>query len=367
MLTFAEYIFVDGTDPIQRLRSKAKVINITNVKPQEEGGGSSCFLGTGVSEDFTAWNFDGSSTNQAEGSDSERVLQPACVVPDPLREDCYLVLCEVMNPDGTPHKSNKRAILRETEHTGSLSDSWWGFEQEYCLMDEKTDNILGWPDLGRHYPKPQGLFYCGVGSDEIKGREVVHEHAKACLDAGLLIYGHNAEVMIGQWEFQVGYRGIDGDPEADPLTVSDHLWLARYLLYRIGEKHGVYATLDPKPKKGDWNGSGMHTNFSDRAMRTKGKGLGMDRIENYRVALESKHLEHQKVYGEGNEARLTGQHETAHYNDFSMGTADRGASIRIPNQTKERGCGYIEDRRPAANADPYVVTNRILKTLSEVK
>ncbi len=351
MHTFAEYIWIDGTTPVQRLRSKSKVINALGDRRHVD--------------DIPAWNFDGSSTNQAEGHNSERILKPVSLKNDPLREGCFLILCEVMNPDGSPHESNKRAQLRDTvENGGAELESWWGFEQEYCLMDNKTDAMLGWPASQKHYPKPQGMFYCGVGCDEVVGREIVHEHAKACLDAGLLIYGHNAEVMLGQWEFQIGHRGFVGDPTANPLIVSDHLWLARYLLYRIGEKHGVYATLKPKPKDGDWNGSGKHTNYSDKF--TRSKKTGNDRIEDIRVAMEKMHLAHQVVYGHDNKSRLTGKHETAPFEKFTMGTADRGASIRVPNGTKEKGCGYIEDRRPAANADPYVVTNRFLQTVLKI-
>lgn len=354
MLTFAEYIWIDGTEPVQRLRSKARTVEISD----------SDYV---VLKEMPIWNFDGSSTGQAEGGDSECVLKPVTFVNNPLREDCYLVLCEVMIKDDTPHPSNKRALLRKTlENGGSDLETLWGFEQEYCFMDNKTDSILGWPASLRHYPKAQGMFYCGAGSDEVAGRDIVHDHAKACMDAGLLFYGHNAEVMLGQWEFQIGHRGFSNDPTACPLRTSDHLWLARYLLYIIGEAHGVYATLKPKPKsEGDWNGSGLHTNISDKY--TLNPETGRDRIENVKIAMEKSHLAHQKEYGHDNEKRLTGKHETAPFDKFSMGTADRGASIRIPNVTEEKGYGYIEDRRPAANADPYVVTNRILKTLLEIK
>ncbi len=350
MKGFAEYIWLDGAEPVQKLRSKTRTIEVP---------------ATLSANNFPIWNFDGSSTNQAEGGDSERLLNPACVVKDPQRPNCFLVLCEVNNPDNTHHESNKRAKLAKTLQNGGFDlDTLWGFEQEYCLMDGKTDKILGWPERERDYPKGQGPFYCGVGCDEVVGRQIVHEHAQACVDAGLLYYGHNAEVMLGQWEFQIGYRGFSDDPEANPLVASDHLWLARYLLYRIGEKYNVYATLHPKPKHGDWNGSGMHTNFSDKLTRDKSTGMG--RIEAIRVAMEKSHLEHQAQYGHGNRDRLTGLHETAPYEKFSMGQADRGASIRVPNKTQQDGCGYLEDRRPAANADPYVVTNRILKTLLKI-
>ena len=74
------------------------------------------------------------------------------------------------------------------------------------------------------------------------------------------------------------------------------------------------------------------------------------------------------VYGEYNEQRLTGLHETASIHEFSFGVSDRGASIRIPIITVEQGWkGWLEDRRPASNGDPYKIASRIVKTVSEAK
>ena len=214
---------------------------------------------------------------------------------------------------------------------------------------------LGWPKGG--YPAAQGPFYCGVGAGRVYGREIVEEHCKACEAAGLNLYGINAEVMPAQWEFQIGYRGEE-EP-SDPLTMSDHLWLARYLLLRIAEKYGVTVSFSNKPISGDWNGAGMHTNFSTKATRNKNGGL--DAINQIVKNLGELHRDHIKNYGDGLEDRLTGLHETCHLSEFKSGVSNRGASIRIPVSTHLEGCGYLEDRRPGANADPYVVSSQLLE------
>lgn len=305
---------------------------------------------------FPVWGFDGSSTYQAEGHDSDCALKPVRVVVDPIRGvPNFLVLCEVLNGDEvTPHKTNTRAELRRVLDAGAgAEEPWFGIEQEYTLF--KGSRPLGFPESG--YPAPQGPYYCGVGADEVVGRPLIEAHTKACLDAGLLLYGTNAEVMPGQWEFQIG--------TADPLTVADHLWLARWLLYRLGEDFEINASLDPKPARGDWNGAGAHTNFSTKAMRSPETGL--EAIKAACQKLGEKHAEHIACYGAGIEARLTGKHETCSYKEFRWGVANRGASIRIPRSVKEKGSGYLEDRRPCANVDPYVVTARILKTVCGIE
>ena len=344
-LSQVTYIWVDGTKPTQTLRSKMKIV------PNNKE-----LLAV---EDVPQWSFDGSSTHQAVGGNSDLILQPVCIVRDPITGNGnYLAICDVFNPDGvTPHESNKRAKLVEAmKNYGDKHDPWMGFEQEYTLFDGASP--LGWPDRG--YPAPQGPFYCGVGADEIFGRDLVERHAQACLDAGIMLYGINAEVMPGQWEFQIGYRGIEGEA-ADPLTVCDHLWLARWLLYRLGEDYGITATLHPKPVKGDWNGAGKHTNFSTKEMRDP--KTGMDTINKAIKSLEETHDEHIKVYGHELDTRLTGLHETAHISKFEAGIGDRGAAIRIPRPVATQGFGYIEDRRPGANANPYEVAYMLVKTI----
>ena len=325
----AEYIWIDGSKPTPKLRSKAKVVPIGEAPP--------------------VWGFDGSSTEQATGHFSDLLLRPVKVIPDPLhRENDVLVLCEVLNPDGGVHWSNTRAHLREVEEKYQDEEAWFGIEQEYTLFE--GNKPLGWPDRG--FPAPQGGYYCGVGNDEVFGREVVEAHADACMRAGISIVGTNAEVMPAQWEFQIG--------ALPPLEMADELWLARWLLYRIGEEFGVSATLYPKPVKGDWNGTGAHTNFSTKKMREKG---GIKVIEAAMKKLEKRHEDHIKVYGAHNEERLTGLHETSSIHDFRYGVSDRGASIRIPMATNNDGKGYLEDRRPAANMDPYQVCAILVETI----
>lgn len=347
MLSQVTYIWIDGAKPTHTLRSKLRIIEHPD--------------GPITLNDFPDWGFDGSSTYQAEGSDSDLTLKPACFVRDPLREgQHYLLLCEVMNPDGTPHPTNKRALLNELmEKGGKNFEPWVGFEQEYTLFDGQTP--LGWPERG--YPAPQGPFYCGVGADEVFGRDLVTEHTNACIKAGIMIFGINAEVMPGQWEFQIGYRGISSE-SADPVNVSDHMWLARWLLYRIGENYNISATLDPKPIKGDWNGAGQHTNFSTNEMRDP--STGKQALETAIKKLEQKHNEHIRVYGHALEERLTGDCETASINQFSWGISDRGASIRLPRSVEKEGCGYLEDRRPGANANPYDISIMLLATICDL-
>lgn len=343
-LSQVTYIWIDGSSPTQTLRSKVKIVPHDKEKLSLK--------------DLPQWNFDGSSTYQASGHDSDLILQAVCILNDPIiGARNYLALCEVLNPDGTPHESNKRAKLVDImEKVGKAKDPWIGFEQEYTLFHGQQP--LGWPERG--YPAPQGPFYCGVGADEVFGRDLVEEHAQACLDAGIMLYGTNAEVMPGQWEFQIGYRGIETE-SADPVTVSDHLWVARWLLYRLGENYDISAKLHPKPVKGDWNGAGKHTNFSTR--ETRDPKTGMAAIEKAIKALEVRHKDHIAVYGHDLEQRLTGKHETAHISQFMAGVGNRGASIRIPRPVALKGYGYLEDRRPGANANPYEVAAILVETI----
>jgi glutamine synthetase len=328
----AEYIWIDGKKPTAKLRSKTKILNAP----------------VRALEDIPEWGFDGSSTEQAEGHFSDCKLNPVSYIPDPIRgEPNILVMCEVLNPDGTPHITDTRAALRSAVEKYQKHEAWFGVEQEYTLY--RKDWPLGWPQHG--FPHPQGRYYCGVGCDEVYGRRLVEAHLRDCLKAGLEVSGINAEVMPGQWEFQIG--------PLPPLEAADQLWLARWILYRHGEDFEVYAKLDPKPMAGDWNGAGGHTNFSTKEMREEG---GIEVIKAACEKLGKFHAAHIQVYGADNDQRLTGKHETSGIHEFRYGISDRGASVRIPMATANSGKGYLEDRRPAANLDPYQVFTALLET-----
>ncbi len=332
----AMYIWIDGTEPTPLLRSKTKVL-----ADGEEPG---------------IWGFDGSSTNQAPGHASDVVLRPVKTVPDPLRGgDDILVLCECLTDDMEPHYTNTRAACVAAAEKYADFEPWFGLEQEYTFiqMDDPTAYQSsglppGFPPNG--YPAPQGPYYCGVGANRVFGRAAVDAHSQACIDAGLSIEGTNAEVLVGQWEYQIG--------ALPPVEVSDQLIIARWLLERICEDHGLEVSLHPKPVLGDWNGAGCHTNFSTRQMRE-----GYDAIIEACEALGSRADEHVANYGADIEMRLTGAHETQRYDQFSYDVSDRGASIRIPWQVQKARKGYIEDRRPNANCDPYTVTRLIVETV----
>lgn len=335
----AEYVWVDAAG---NTRSKTRTLSKSKTESVET---------------LPTWNFDGSSTDQAPGDDSEVILRPCRIFRDPFRPrsdgtDNILVMCDTYTPAGDPLPTNTRAIAQKSFEGHEDEEVWFGMEQEFTLfnLDEKTP--LGWPEGGSPI-RPQGPYYCSVGPENCYGRAVVESLYKAALYAGIEISGTNGEVMPGQQEYQVGpCVGIDA---------GDQLMMSRYILQRVCEDFQVYCTLFPKPiTEGDWNGAGMHTNVSTKKMREPG---GIDVIKNAIYKLGARHAEHIAVYGEGNDLRLTGKFETASIDQFSFGVANRGASIRIGRQTEADGYGYFEDRRPSSNCDPYIVTGKIMETI----
>ena len=331
MKIFLEYVWLDGYKPEPNLRSKVKIVEYDTVK--------NAFL----DGNFPIWNFDGSSTNQAETGNSDCILNPVRHYFKDRQSTVY-ILCEVLNPDGTPHESNKRLTIGK-----SFEDLWFGFEQEYFIYDRKNKCILGHDENNL---KPQGKYYCGVG-EYVVGRDFVEEHTNLCLNYGIDITGINAEVALGQWEYQVFSKG--------KLKGGDDLWMTRYFLYKISEKYGYRIELHPKPiNHGEWNGSGLHTNFSTDIMRNNG---GYEYFLSLFNSLGSRHEEHIKAYGSNNHLRLTGEYETQSIDKFTWGVSDRGASIRVPKETAKEWKGYLEDRRPGSNADPYKIISEIVTSL----
>ncbi|KAH7729343.1 CBN-GLN-3 protein [Aphelenchoides avenae] len=358
------YVWIDGTG--ENLRCKTRTLSFETQDPEQ----------------LPEWSFDGSSTGQANhGLESEVTLKPVAVFKDPFRlGKNKICLCETYNLDGSPTATNRRYKCAIAMNQVRDQKPWFGMEQEYTLIDADGE-VFGWPKQGE--PAPQGPYYCGVGANKVFGRDIEEAHYRACLYAGLDICGTNAEVMPGQWEFQIG--PVEG------ISMGDQLWMARFILHRVAEDFGITISLDPKPKKGNWNGAGCHTNFSTEPMRKPG---GYEYVslkvssDNIRIlALSLTPLRSSAGIttsalrtvsepllpyttassddphgGIDNEQRLTGECETASITSFSWGVANRGASIRVPTQTFKNGYGYFEDRRPSSNCDPYSVLYALVQT-----
>ena len=339
----ATYVWIDGSGEF--LRAKSRTMEGLRSQPRPE--------------DFPVWNYDGSSTGQAVTGNSDTYLKPVAVWRDPLRPAAQgdpenrLVLCETFNAALQPLASNHRHGMVEAMSLPEVrsQEPWFGMEQEYLILDE--EGPLGWPRHG--FPAPQGPYYCSVGAGRAMGRPLVEAHYKACLFAGIRLAGTNAEVCPAQWEFQVG--------PCEGVAMGDQLWMARFLLHRIGEEMGLRVSLHPKPVAGDWNGAGLHSNFSTRATRGGG-GLAVLR-RMCEEGLGPRHSEHLRLYDLGgtNRLRLSGLHETSSPERFSWGVADRQASVRIPRDVAIAGAGYLEDRRPASNADPYLISHALIASV----
>ena len=295
------------------------------------------------------WDYDGSSTEQAPGNNSEVLLRPVSFYKDPFRKGGILVMCETYNPDLTPHKTNHRANAVKIFNKAIEEEPWYGIEQEFFFMKKGTLLPASFPQDGNPYP--QGQYYCSVGASNCYQRDIMEEFYRAALYAGLKISGINAEVAPSQWEFQVG--------PCFGIEEGDHLWMARYIIQRISEKYGYDINFDPKPVKGDWNGSGCHTNYSTKKMREEN---GLKHIIEAVKKLGKHHKEMINIYGgDDNKERLSGRHETASWDKFSWGYTDRGATIRVGRKTQQQAKGYMEVRAVASNCDPYLVTSKIFE------
>jgi len=344
----AEYVWIGGHNELRCKTRTLEAVNATKV------------------EDLPTWNFDGSSTDQAPGTDSEVMIKPCAMFPDPFRPKTkgnIIVLCDCYLPDpsapggiGAPIPTNTRFGAAAIMDKVASKDPWFGIEQEYTLFEPDMVTPYGWPKGGTP-DRPQGPYYCSVGTENAYGRAVAEAHYKCCLYAGIQCSGINGEVMPGQWEYQVG--------PCLGIAAGDQLVMSRYLMQRVCEQFGIVVSYDPKPIPGDWNGAGCHTNVSTNEMRAEG-GYSVIEKAMERLGGPGKPEEHIKAYdisgGEDNKRRLTGAHETAPIDKFSWGVANRGCSVRIPRSTEKDKCGYFEDRRPASNCDPYVVTGKIMET-----
>lgn len=330
MYTKIEYVWLDGYKPEPNLRSKIKITNnvIDNIN------------------EVPIWGFDGSSTMQAEGFSSDCYLKPVRLYTHSFIKSTIKTIyafCEVVNKDGKPHETNDRSKLGNEDE-----NIWIGFEQEYFIRTGHHKQILGFDRGG--VVDPQGKYYCGVGGQMV-GRELIEEHLEYCLSLGISVEGINAEVALGQWEYQIFSKG--------KVKAGDDLWMSRYILEKFAEKRGYAIELHPKPLViGDWNGSGLHTNFSNEIMREVG---GQEYFKAIFNTFESRAKTHIDSYGSNNNLRLTGTHETQSIDKFSWGIGDRGASIRVPKIVGEEWKGYLEDRRPASNGNPY----KIIKVIDD--
>ena len=346
MTSICEYVWLDHDS---NFRSKTKII----INHDPNNG-------------FPMWNYDGSSTKQADGSNSEVFIRPVKVIADPFRQsansNAFLVLCDTWildkdkSKDGEmeylPHPDNTRvnAVKTFSQPVVMSEEPWFGLEQEFFFM--KDGAPLGMKKVSKTMQalKAQGDYYCGVGPQNVYGRNIAEHVLNNVLATDIWCTGMNFEVAPGQCEFQIFGVGIDA---------ADSLLLFRYILQRTAEIYDTKVEFHPKPVDGDWNGSGCHTNYSTNSTRMEN---GINTIKSYIALLKKKHKEHIKVYGDGNKLRLTGKHETASWEKFSHGVADRGASIRVPTKTFCEKSGYIEDRRPASNCDPYLVINKLVQT-----
>jgi len=341
MKTVLEYIWIGGNN---ELRSKIRVVDY-NIFLNE--GGNCVQVEEKLSQ--LEWNYDGSSTQQAQGNDSEITLKAVNIYPKFVRQAKYFIICETYKSNGEPAKNNNRKLANELFNKKLEEKPWFGMEQEYFIIKDSIP-------IGYLNAENQGQYYCSVGTENAFGRKIAEQHLNECIRFGINISGINAEVAPGQWEFQIG--------PCEGINSGDEMIFARYLLIKIAEKEGYSINFEPKPLKGDWNGSGCHTNYSTKNMRegTNDK-TGLDYINDAIEKLADKHNEHMQVYGSGNEERMTGEHETASYGVFSYGVANRGASVRIGNKTHSDKKGYFEDRRPSSNCDPYQVTSKIFETI----
>ena len=332
-----EYIWLDGYEPVPNLRGKTRVKEFDSFPKLEE---------------LPMWGFDGSSTRQAEGHSSDCMLKPVAVFPDPAKKNGALVMCEVLHArrHAAPEQ-HPRDDPRTIRTPGSASSRNTSSTRTACRSASR-------PAAASRLRRASTTPASATRTSATSPARSWSTHLDLCLDAGINHEGINAEVAKGQWEFQIFGKGSK--------TAADQMWVARYLLMRLCEKYGVDVNFHCKPlgKDVDWNGSGMHSNFSTKHMREVG---GKEYFEKLMAAFDKYKNEHIAVYGPDNHLRLTGLHETQSIDKFNYGVANRGASVRVPHSFVNNGYkGYLEDRRPNSQGDPYKIAGRILQTIATV-
>lgn len=339
-VVFVTYVFVDGT--LENVRAKTRTLDFEPKTAKDCPEWTYCALGTYQWADA--------------GAKSEMFLVPVALFRDPfLKGRNKLVLCETLLHDRRPPETNTRWSCDKAMKEAANEDPWFGIEQEYVLLD--ADKIpLGWPK-DNNVIRPLGPYFLGVGVGNVFGRQISDAHLKACAYAGVKIAGTNAEVVLSQWEYQVG--PLPG------VQAADHLWMSRYILHRVAEEFGVIVSFDPKPfQSNELCGSGGHINFSTRQMRDDG---GIEYILEALKKLEVKSELHLTNYdpqkGKSNSRRLNAGMLATPSEDFTADKCSRLSSIRVPRLVVEAGKGYLEDRRPGANVEPYRATETLVKTV----
>lgn len=303
-------------------------------------------------KDLPIWYFDGSNTAQAKDENSDTYIFPQAIYHDPFRRGIHImVLADTYMYNYQPTLTNYRKGCLQLCEKGEVEDPWFGFNQEFFLSTP-DNRPLGWPPGG--YPAPPGPYYCAIGANKIVARDLMEAFYRCCLYAGIHINGINPGTTPSQWNFQVG--------PSPGVKAADDLWMARYILARLAEEYGTVASFEPQPVP-DWPGNGTFVYFSTKDMREEDGILVIERSIDKLARRHGAHInEYDANNGLDNAKRLTGKNGLPHIKDFTAGVANRGCSVRIPRHVSEDKKGYLEDRRPASNADPYRVITIMIKT-----
>ncbi|XP_026729239.1 glutamine synthetase 2 cytoplasmic-like isoform X2 [Trichoplusia ni] len=303
-------------------------------------------------KDLPIWYFDGSNTGQAKEENSDTYIFPQNIYHDPFRRGSHImVLCDTYQHNYQPTSTNHRKNCLVLCEKGEVEEPWFGFNQEFFLTTTEG-RPLGWPAGG--FPAPPGPYYCATGANKIVARDLMEAFFRCCLFAGIQLNGINPGTTPSQWNFQVG--------PSPGIRSADDLWMARYILSRLAEEYGTVASFEPQPVP-DWPGNGTFVYFSSKDMREDDGILVIERAIDKLARRHGAHInEYDANNGGDNARRLTGKNGQPHIKDFTAGVANRTCAVRIPRQVSEDKKGYLEDRRPAANADPYRIISIMLRT-----